>query len=150
MSKMDSGYSRDYRSPDPSNDSISRIMSANRRKDTKPEVIFRKTLWLNGIRGYRLHWNKVPGRPDIAFPKKKVAIFINGCFWHRCPKCNLPLPKSNASFWKEKFKNNVARDTRKITELENNGWRVLTIWECDIKKNFKASVNKVKASLANE
>lgn len=145
---MDSGYSRDYRSPRPSNDSISRIMSANRRRDTKPEVIFRKALWLNGIKGYRLQWKKIPGSPDIAFPKRKVAIFVNGCFWHRCPKCDLPIPKSNTSFWKEKFKKNQARDRRKVMELENIGWKVLTIWECDLKKNLKTSVNKIKSALS--
>ena len=138
---MTKSYSRDKRSPTPSSESTSKVMSANKAKDTKPEIKLRKILWKEGIRGYRLNWKKAPGRPDIAFPGRKIAIFINGCYWHRCPKCDLPLPKSNVQFWKDKFDNNIARDKkdfaradeirRELTELNvtledtegGTGWR---------------------------
>ena len=88
-------YVRDKRSPIPSNQHVSKVMSANKAKDTKPEIELRKLLWNNGIRGYRINKKGIPGTPDITISKKRLAIFLNGCFWHRCPHCDLPLPKSN-------------------------------------------------------
>jgi len=109
-------------------------MQGNKRRDTKPELKVRQMLREAGFPGYRLQWKKVPGRPDIAYPGRKIAIFVNGCFWHRCPKCNLPLPASNQEFWKAKFQRNIERDQRKITELEELGWKVFVIWECELKE----------------
>lgn len=109
-------------------------MSSIKATNTKPELLLRKALWRAGIRGYRLHWQKVPGRPDIAFPGKKTAIFVNGCFWHRCPYCKLSLPKNNRKFWANKFQKNVERDKRKVSELRTIGWEVYVIWECQITK----------------
>ena len=140
-------YIRDGRSPIPQNEVTSKVMSANKGKDTKPELLLRKELWKNNIKGYRLHWKKVPGSPDMAFPKKKLAIFINGCFWHRCPHCNLSLPKSNTEFWKEKFDRNIARDKKKNELLKNIGWKVIVIWECMIKNDILDSVNNIKKEL---
>ena len=98
-------------------------MSSNRGKDTKPELHLRYTLREFGIPGYRLHWKKAPGKPDIAYPKHKIAIFVNGCYWHRCPYCNLPLPKSNSRFWSKKFESNKKRDIDKNNQLlENIRW----------------------------
>ena len=144
---MTKEYIRDGRSPIPQNEVTSKVMSANKGKDTKPELLLRKELWKNNIRGYRLHWKKAPGRPDIAFPKKKLAIFVNGCFWHRCPHCNLSLPKSHSEFWTEKFDKNIARDKKKIELLKNIGWKVLVIWECMIKNDILDSVNIIKKEL---
>lgn len=115
-----------------------RSMQGNKRRDTKPELKVRKLLREIGYPGYRLQWKKVPGRPDIAYPGKKIAIFVNGCFWHRCPKCDLPIPKSNQGFWIEKFKRNIERDQRKIDELESMGWSVFVIWECELKNELEA------------
>jgi len=125
-------YVRDQRSPVPTNVNVSKVMSANKRKNTTPELVLRSILRESGCSGYRLQWN-VPGRPDIAYPGRRIAIFVNGCYWHRCPSCNLPLPKNNVVFWEEKFKRNVERDAKKIYTLESEGWTVITIWECDIK-----------------
>lgn len=122
-------------------------MRSNKSKNTKPEILFRKALWNTGIRGYRLHWKKAPGKPDIAFPGKKIAIFLNGCFWHRCPKCQLGLPKHNSDFWQAKFARNVERDQEKITALENENWTVLVIWECELKSDLLAQVERVKELL---
>lgn len=123
-------YVRDKRSPVPKSENVSRVMSANKAKDTKPEILLRKALWKAGLRGYRLHYKKVPGRPDIAFVSKKIAIFVHGCFWHRCPHCDYSLPKNNRKFWEKKFKKNVERDKRKIRELRKLEWKVFVIWEC--------------------
>ena len=122
-------------------------MSRNKARNTKPELNLRRSLYADGVRGYRLNWKKAPGTPDIAFPGKKIAIFINGCYWHRCPHCELPLPKTNKEFWKEKFDKNIKRDIKKEKELLDLGWIVLVFWECKIKTNMKDCTNKVKAIL---
>ena len=91
-------------------------MKANKGKDTRPELEVRRLLRLAGHPGYRLHWKildshgKVICRPDICYLGRKVAIFVHGCFWHRCPHCKLSLPKRNREYWQEKFEVNVARD----------------------------------------
>ena len=144
---MKGKYIRDKRSPKPLSENTSKVMSANKAKNTKPEIVLRKVLWNSDVRGYRLNWKKAPGRPDIAFPGKKVAIFINGCYWHRCPKCDLPLPKSNTQFWKDKFDKNIARDKKKNEELVDLGWNVLVFWECDIKSDILMPIQKVKEKI---
>ncbi len=121
-------------------------MMANGPKDTKPEITVRRILRESGHPGYRLNWKKAPGRPDIAYPGRRIAIFVNGCFWHRCPRCDLPLPKNHTEFWREKFERNVERDARKTSELESAGWTVVTIWECEI-KNDPDGVRKKLSSL---
>jgi DNA mismatch endonuclease (patch repair protein) len=100
--------------------------------------LVRKFLRNSGFPGYRLHW-RIDGedgryicRPDITFPGRRLAIFVHGCFWHRCPTCNLSLPKSNVDYWSQKFQKNVERDRRKEEALAELGWSVHTIWECEI------------------
>ncbi len=140
-------FIRDGRAPIPKNEQTSRTMSAIKAKNTKPELLLRKVLWQSGIRGYRLHWKKAPGRPDIAFPGKKIAIFVNGCFWHRCSYCNPAIPKVNIEFWEEKFRRNVERDQKKIQELENDDWRTLIIWECQLKRDPMVFVDTIRQML---
>jgi DNA mismatch endonuclease (patch repair protein) len=140
-------YIRDGRSPVPKDEVTSKVMRSNKGKNTRPEISLRKELWKNNIKGYRLHWKKVPGTPDIVFAKKKLAIFINGCFWHRCPNCNLSLPKTNTEFWKDKFDKNVERDRKKVQMLKNIGWNVIVIWECVIKNDILDSVYLIKKEL---
>jgi DNA mismatch endonuclease (patch repair protein) len=140
-------YIRDGRAPIPVKESTSEIMSSIKDRNTKPELILRKALWSSGIKGYRLHWKKAPGRPDIAFPGKKVAVFVNGCFWHRCPHCNPPMPKSHSDFWKNKFEKNVERDKRKIDQLKNIGWETLIIWECRIKNELDTQIDEIQGKL---
>ena len=137
-------YIRDGRAPIPEKEITSRIMSSIKDKNTKPELAIRKALWDSGIKGYRLHWKKVPGRPDIAFPSRKIAIFINGCYWHRCPYCEPSIPKSNTEFWKNKFDKNVIRDKRKVEQLKQLDWNVLIFWECEIKSDIDFCIGKIK------
>ncbi len=129
------------------NSTTSRIMRSNKSKNTKLELLFRRALWKNNIKGYRLHWKKAPGSPDIAFPKRKLAVFINGCFWHRCPHCNLDLPKTNTTFWKDKFDRNQERDRRNIQLLNEMQWHVVVLWECMIKSSIEDGVDSVRDAL---
>lgn len=108
-------------------------MRGNVAKNTTPELRLREMLRQAGFPGYRLHWRKASGRPDISYPGRRIAIFVNGCFWHRCPSCNPSKPKANAEFWERKFALNAERDARKIRELEAAGWSVFTAWECEIR-----------------
>ncbi|MDO4854123.1 MAG: very short patch repair endonuclease [Coriobacteriia bacterium] len=109
-------------------------MQGNNRKDTKPELLVRQKLREAGLGGYRLQW-KVPGHPDIAWPSKKVAIEVRGCYWHRCPHCKPSVPKKNVDYWEAKFARNIERDAENLATLEAMGWRVHVIWECQLKKN---------------
>lgn len=124
---------RDNRNPVPSSEITTKVMRANKGKGTKPELLVRRILRDSGYPGYRLNWRGVPGRPDIAYPGRKIAIFVNGCFWHRCPYCNLPLPKTHVEFWEEKFRKNMERDDRNLKRLTEMGWRTLIVWECEVK-----------------
>src|SRR6185503_17963225 len=123
-------YIRDGRAPIPRNERISRTMSAIRAKNTKPEKVIRLMLRGANISGVRRYLKNIPGRPDFAFPKQKVAVFVHGCFWHGCQYCKLPLPKTHRAFWKNKIETNRARDARKARQLRRLGWRVVTIWTC--------------------
>jgi len=109
-------------------------MSKIRGKDTKPEMLVRKFLFSKGLR-YRLHVKKLPGTPDLVFAKKKTAVFINGCFWHGHTNCKyFVIPKSRTDWWKEKISRNAFNDEKHIKQLEDAGWKVINVWECDLKK----------------
>jgi DNA mismatch endonuclease (patch repair protein) len=106
-------------------------MRANRQVSRR-ETAFRHALWRQGARGYRLH-HSLPGRPDIAFPALRLAVFINGCFWHVCPTCRPPQPRANAAFWRDKLAANVERDVRVHQALQEANWEVLVVWEHEIR-----------------
>jgi len=108
-------------------------MAAIRSKDTKPELALRRALWGRGLR-FRLYYGKE--KIDIAFPSKKVAIFIDGCFWHGCP-VHSHLPKSNKDYWLPKLKKNIERDKAKEERLKQDGWNVLRFWEHELSEPEK-------------
>jgi DNA mismatch endonuclease (patch repair protein) len=111
----------------------SKNMAAIRSKHTKPEMRVRSLLHSFGYR-FRLHRKDLPGRPDIILPKHRVAIFVNGCFWHsHTCRYGRVVPKTRAEFWATKRRNTVERDKRKSRELRAKGWRVVTVWECETK-----------------
>lgn len=141
---MEKHYIRDGRAPLPKKEITSKVMSSIRAKNTKPELALRKELCNNHLSGYRLHWKKAPGRPDISYPGKKIAVFVNGCYWHRCPYCKPAFPKTHIRFWKKKFKNNVERDGRKNKELEDQGWKVIVAWECQIREQPQKYVEAIR------
>ena len=112
----------------------SRNMAAIRSKDTKPEIVVRRLLREMGLQ-YRLHRKDLPGKPDIVMPKRKLAIFVHGCFFHmhRC-RYGRVVPATNAEFWQTKRSGNAARDKRNAKQLRKLGWNVITLWECQTKK----------------
>ena len=113
----------------------SRCMAAIKSKNTKPEMIVRKYLFSKGLR-FRVHVKKLAGSPDIVLPKYKTVIFVNGCFWHGHDGCKYShLPKSNEFFWSQKIRRNKARDIANDYVLQTLGWRVLRVWECDLRKH---------------
>ena len=110
-------------------------MSQIHGKDTKPEELVRKFLFSQGFR-YRKNDARLPGKPDIVLPKYKTVIFVNGCFWHKHEGCRYFVwPKNNAVFWKEKIEKNADRDQRNYVLLQQAGWRVIIIWDCQLKPN---------------
>lgn len=108
-------------------------MSMIKGRNTKPELIIRKLLSLNGIRGYRINY-KLAGKPDIVFTKYKLAVFIDGCFWHKCPQC-FRQPDNNKEFWEKKIEGNVKRDNNVDNQLKKEGWKVLRFWEHLLRKD---------------
>jgi len=116
----------------------SEIMSRVKGKETMPEIIVRKYLFSRGLR-YRKNLKTLPGTPDIVFPKYKTVVFINGCFWHGHQGCRpAHLPSTNLSYWKKKIADNIERDERKKRELENLGYKVLVVWQCQLKKKIRS------------
>jgi DNA mismatch endonuclease, patch repair protein len=85
----------------------------------------------------------LPGRPDIVFPSERLAVFVHGCYWHRCPTCALPEPKANAAFWREKFAVNLARDRRVESALRAAGWHVETVWEHEVRRSPEAAADRL-------
>lgn len=136
--------------PSATNEHVRKSMRGNKRRDTKPELLMRKRLREAGLTGYRLDW-KVAGHPDIAWPGKKVAVFVHGCFWHRCPHCKPSAPKSHVEYWTVKFERNVERDRECREALERDGWRVHVVWECELKKKaIDATMERLLPLLADE
>lgn len=111
----------------------SKIMRGVKQKDTRPEIAVRKALHAAGFR-FRLHARNLPGKPDIVLPKYKTVIFVHGCFWHQHSGCkDGRIPASRIEYWKPKLRRNRERDKEKTLELEAAGWKVATVWECEVK-----------------
>jgi DNA mismatch endonuclease (patch repair protein) len=124
----------------------SEIMSKVHGANTKPEMIVRHILFSLGYR-YRLHKKDMPGTPDIVLPKYRIVINVHGCFWHGCPYCKRAKvrPIANAGYWERKLNRNLERDKVNIAELENKGWKVIIVWECETKKkNLGALTEKLR------
>jgi len=126
----------------------SRVMSKIRSKQTRPEILLRKSLWRRGLRGYRINVKDLPGKPDIVFGPHKVAIFVDGCFWHRCPRCFVE-PKSNREYWLPKIERNVARDQAADEQLQRMGWKVIRIWEHEIKGDVEECAERVTRQICS-
>lgn len=112
-------------------------MSKIRGKDTKPETLVRKYLFANGFR-FRKNDKRYPGTPDIVLPKYRAMIFVNGCFWHGHEGCRyFVVPQTNTEFWMKKIKVNIERDERQYTQLKEMGWRVIVVWECQLRPDSR-------------
>ena len=120
----------------------SRNMSAIKSKNTKPEIAVRKLLHSMGYR-FRLHSKNLPGSPDIVLPKYKTVIFVHGCFWHRHENCKYAsTPKTRQEFWNKKFNENILRDKKNLEILSSLGWKIIIIWECEI-RNKKINLEQI-------
>lgn len=120
----------------------SRMMSGIKGKNSKPEILVRRLLFAAGFR-FRLHRRDLPGTPDIVLAKRKVVIFVHGCFWHAHDGCRyFKLPSTRSDFWKAKLQGNVDRDQKAITSLISSGWRVLSIWECATRELQEEELSK--------
>ncbi|MBC5662609.1 MULTISPECIES: very short patch repair endonuclease [Clostridia] len=125
-------------------------MSRIKGKDTKIEVEVRKYLFSKGYR-FRKNDKRYPGKPDIVLPKYHVAIFVHGCFWHRHEGCkDATTPKTRTEFWLEKFDKNVKNDQIKQEKLRELGWKVIVIWECELKRSFQETMDKVEKELTRK
>jgi DNA mismatch endonuclease (patch repair protein) len=112
----------------------SSAMSKVRSRDTRPELVVRRVLHRHGLR-FRLHRRDLPGTPDLVLPKFRTVIQVHGCFWHQHPNCRRAAPpSSNVDFWRQKLERNIARDAEVRAHLEQLGWRVLVIWECETRE----------------
>jgi DNA mismatch endonuclease (patch repair protein) len=119
-------------------------MGRIRRANTKPEWIVRRILFAMGYR-YRLQWRGVPGRPDVAFPGRRKAIFVHGCFWHQHEACRLAhVPSTRREFWQEKFDRNRARDARDLRLANDEGWNALVVWECETRDKCRLEERLIK------
>lgn len=122
-------------------------MSRVRAKNTKPETTLRSALHLRGLR-FRIHRKDLPGSPDIVFPRHKIAIFIDGCFWHGCPKHGV-RPSTNQKFWVDKIEANRKRDKIASRELRKLGWKVIRIWEHDVKRNVSRVLRSIESAVTS-
>lgn len=121
----------------------SKNMSAIKGKNTKPEILVRKYLFKQGFR-YRVNVSTMAGKPDIVLSKYKTVVFVNGCFWHLHKDCKYFVwPKQNADFWQKKLNSNVERDIRNYKLLKDEGWKVLVVWECELKRDKEETLKKL-------
>jgi len=120
-------------------------MSRIRCRNTKPEMVLRGMLAREKVRGYKMHY-KLPGNPDIVFVRKKLAVFVDGCFWHKCPRC-FSKPATRTAFWIKKINGNVLRDRKINRTLKKEGWKVLRVWEHETRKNHGRVVSKIRKYL---
>lgn len=129
----------------PASPTSSKVMQRNRPQDTSAELLLRKALWHRGLR-YRLHVRKLPGKPDIVFPRDQIVVFVDGDFWHGrdWEKRKAKLERgANSDYWVPKIEYNIERDKRNTLELQNQGWAVVRLWETDIKNDLEGAVRKV-------
>lgn len=126
-------------------------MSKIKSKDTKPEMLVRRFLFSHGFR-FRLHRKYLPGNPDIVLPKYKTVIFINGCFWHGHKDCKFAsIPETNRDFWLTKISGNIIRDNESVERLKQSGWKVIVIWQCELKPKVKdQTLEQLITKLQNE
>lgn len=126
-------------------------MSCIRGKDTKPEELVRKYLFAQGFR-YRKNVARLPGKPDIVLPKYKTVIFVNGCFWHGHAGCRYFVwPKNNAEFWQKKISGNIERDAKNHKLLAELGWKVIVVWECELKNSVvESTLNTLVSSIVQK
>ena len=125
-------------------------MSRIKGKGTKPELLLRSLLHKKGFR-FRIHDERLPGKPDIVLPRYRTVILVHGCFWHRHSGCHYAYtPKSRQEFWIKKFRDTVQRDKAQATLLEENGWNLIVVWECELKKDSNSVVERISSTILEQ
>ena len=132
---MNSRYPKLPAAPPASSPTTRASMKSNGTIRTSPEIKLADMLDENGLTGYAVNYSTLPGTPDFAFLPERVAVFVHGCFWHRCPYCSPNFPKSNQDYWSAKFQRNRYRDAQNRSELRSMGWKPIVVWECILLKN---------------
>jgi DNA mismatch endonuclease, patch repair protein len=127
-------------SPRASSELVAKTMRANRSSGTQPELVLARLLRKQILR------SSLPGSPDFVFARAKLAVFVHGCWWHRCPTCNIGLPKAHRTYWKRKFERNVERDKLNKKELRTAGWKVMEVWEHEVRHDPSRVALRIKAS----
>lgn len=127
----------------------SRIMRQIKSKNTACEVLLRRALWTSGLRGYRIHVADIPGTPDIVFTKRRVAVFIDGCFWHGCPTC-CRIPSTNQDYWLAKISSNKTRAEKVNKQLADEGWVVIRVWEHEVHQDLKGCLDKIATAVKDD
>lgn len=138
------------KAPPATSEAVRASMCGNRPTNTKPEAILAQAFCNAGLQGFTRNAGNLPGSPDLAFNAEKIAIFVHGCYWHRCPYCSPHFPDTNQVYWSAKFKRNIRRDKRARTFLRAMGWKPLVIWECKLKKDSARMVRRVVKALQAE
>lgn len=131
-----------------SKETRSRVMSRIRSQNTKPEIALRKALFASGVRGWRCHAKGIPGKPDIAFTRRKLAVFVDGCFWHGHP--DYFTPGKSGAYWDAKIERTRERDRLNNSALRDAGWRVVRLWDFEVEQDTAACVQRVRAALGTE
>lgn len=127
-------------------DKRSAIMRSVKSQHTTPEILLRKSVWSIGLRGWRKNYSKLTGKPDLVFTKLKLAIFVDGCFWHGCPNC-CRMPSSNSIYWKNKIDKNTQRDIFVTQALLEQSWNVIRFWEHEVVHNASDCALQIKQRL---
>jgi len=133
--------------PPATSSSVRASMRGNKSSKTGPESMLAQQLRKAGVNGFCQNPSDLLGSPDFAFPASRLAVFVHGCFWHRCPYCQPHFPTSNAEYWTAKFARNKARDACTRTSLRAQGWRLIVVWECQLKKNPRRVVSRIMKAL---
>jgi len=133
--------------PRASSSSVRKVMIANKGRDTGPELVLRRGLREAGIGGYRVNYRIGRRRLDVSYVSRKIAVQVHGCFWHNCPVCQLPIPKSHTAYWRRKFFINRRRDEETSRQLRAEGWIVLEFWEHELKARVHRCVATVARAL---
>ena len=131
----------------PSSSAIQASMKANRSMGSAAEATLAAALATKGFVDYIANDRGLPGSPDFSFRNQKVAVFVNGCFWHRCPYCKPNFPKSNCEYWSAKFQRNRLRDRKNRSDLRSMGWQPIVVWECKLMKNISRAVLRIRRAL---
>lgn len=123
-----------------------RIMAAVRSKNTTPELAVRRALFARGVRGWRCHYKRAPGTPDLAWPRRRLAVFIDGAFWHGHPSRH--KPGRSGAYWDEKIERNIERDKRVDAELHAAGWTVIRVWDFEVRGDLEAVVEEIAEAVS--